>query len=266
MIYVILLASWLAFPFITPGTGGGNTTLTLNWTAPGDDSLTGTASQYDLRMSTASINGTNFGTCQQLVVPLPQPAGKSESYVVGGLTPGTNYWFAIKTRDAYGNWSPISNTPMLSPTISGAYTSYRMTGRDPGNYQYDMRLYSSPNGGAPVPKAPGTQDTVYTLFNGGPYDPYNHSRLQGVLSGTAGPVFASFAYAVGLQDTVYFLNGNNAQWSKSIGADRACVWSVPYSDTSSVVQSQTYWIGTLKQEMIRIFGYYIDPQGVKQTQ
>src|SRR5512145_8680 len=47
-----------------PGTAGAQTvthnSVTLNWTTPGDDSLTGTAAQFDLRYSTAAITATNF--------------------------------------------------------------------------------------------------------------------------------------------------------------------------------------------------------------
>jgi len=38
------------------------TSVRLTWTTPGDDSLTGTASQFDLRYSTAQITAANFAS------------------------------------------------------------------------------------------------------------------------------------------------------------------------------------------------------------
>jgi hypothetical protein len=42
--------------------------------------------------------------------PVPLPAGTTQSFVVGGLTPGGTYYFAIRARDDAGNWSGVSNT------------------------------------------------------------------------------------------------------------------------------------------------------------
>jgi hypothetical protein len=82
----------------------------LTWTAAGDDSLTGTASQYDLRYSTALITSANFASATQVTgEPTPGASGASQSYTVTGLQPATTYWFAIKSADDVGNWSGISN-------------------------------------------------------------------------------------------------------------------------------------------------------------
>lgn len=82
----------------------------LAWTAPGDDSLSGTAAQYDLRWSTSPINASNFTSATRVTgVSAPSPAGTIEHFTVTGLTPNTTYWFAIKTADERPNWSGISN-------------------------------------------------------------------------------------------------------------------------------------------------------------
>jgi hypothetical protein len=86
------------------------TSITLSWTAPGDDGGSGQAAQYDLRYSTAPITFQNFAAATAASgEPTPQPAGNAESYTVVGLLPGTSYYFAIKTADEAGNWSPMSN-------------------------------------------------------------------------------------------------------------------------------------------------------------
>lgn len=84
--------------------------LTLNWTAPGDDSLSGQATQYDLRYSTATITAANFASATRVTgMAAPAASGTTESVTVTGLTPATTYYFAIKAGDDAGNWALISN-------------------------------------------------------------------------------------------------------------------------------------------------------------
>lgn len=86
------------------------TAITLTWTAPGDDGMAGQASQYDLRYSTSPIFPNTFSSVTPVSgVPPPLPAGSSESFTVSNLSPDTTYYFAIKTRDAAGNVSDMSN-------------------------------------------------------------------------------------------------------------------------------------------------------------
>lgn len=86
------------------------TSITLTWTAPGDDGNAGQAAQYDLRYSLSPITTQNFaGATSVSGEPAPQPAGNTETFAVTGLTPGTTYYFAIKAADEAGNWSPMSN-------------------------------------------------------------------------------------------------------------------------------------------------------------
>jgi len=85
-------------------------TVTLAWTAVGDDSLTGRASQYDVRYNTAPITAANFlSAARWTAVMLPSPSGARDSVVVTGLQPSTPYWFALKVADEVPNWSGMSN-------------------------------------------------------------------------------------------------------------------------------------------------------------
>jgi chitodextrinase len=91
----------------------------LTWTASGDDSLTGTATQYDLRYSTTLITAANFASATQVTgLPTPGAPGAAQSHTVTGLQPATTYWFAIKTADDVGNWSILSN--VISKATSAA--------------------------------------------------------------------------------------------------------------------------------------------------
>ncbi len=85
----------------------------ISWTAPGDDSTTGTATSYDLRYSTSDITSDADFNSASLVTGEPNPsvAGTLETETVTGLQSGTRYYFALKTADEVPNISSISNVP-----------------------------------------------------------------------------------------------------------------------------------------------------------
>lgn len=88
----------------------GTTAATLSWTSVGDDSLTGTATEYDIRMSTATITSGNWDSATQLSgEPAPAAVGVPQYLSVGGLTEATNYYFAMKVYDEGANPSALSN-------------------------------------------------------------------------------------------------------------------------------------------------------------
>ena len=115
---VLILAGLIGLPVaslaqVTP------TSVTLSWTTPGDDSVSGTASQFDLRYSTSSITASNFGSATRWSgMPTPAGPGTRQTVTVTGLTPNTRYYFAIKTGDEVPNWSGISN--VINATTSVA--------------------------------------------------------------------------------------------------------------------------------------------------
>lgn len=94
--------------------------ITLSWTTPGDDSLSGTASQFDLRYSTSLITSANFASASRwTAMPTPAASGTRQSVTVGNLQPNTAYYFALKTGDDVPNWSGLSNvftrTTLVAP-------------------------------------------------------------------------------------------------------------------------------------------------------
>ncbi len=106
----LLLSSLVFLAPARPARATEYGTITLTWTAPGDDSLTGTATAYDLRYFTIPISPTNFYSAFKVTsVPTPTTPGKQQSLTVHGLNPGTWYYFAIRTVDDAGNWSAVSN-------------------------------------------------------------------------------------------------------------------------------------------------------------
>jgi len=84
--------------------------ITLTWTAPGDDGNSGTASQYDIRYSTSGINESTWDLASQCArEPKPQPAGSKETFTLTRRSSGTTYYLALKTADEVPAWSPLSN-------------------------------------------------------------------------------------------------------------------------------------------------------------
>lgn len=113
-----LLSSTLALflPALAADARAGNTStnvaasVTLAWTAPGDDGLSGVAHQYDLRWSSAPITSANFLQANPITsVPLPALAGTTQRVTVSGLPDSPALYFAVRTSDERGNWSAISN-------------------------------------------------------------------------------------------------------------------------------------------------------------
>ncbi|MFA5070371.1 MAG: fibronectin type III domain-containing protein [Patescibacteria group bacterium] len=109
----------VAIPYKVSATGSSNS-VTLTWTAPGDDNAIGLADQYDIRYSTSPITEENFSAATAVVnPPVPQAAGATETFEVTGLEPDTLYYFALKTADEVPNWSSISN--IVSKKTAPAY-------------------------------------------------------------------------------------------------------------------------------------------------
>ncbi|MEK7865597.1 MAG: hypothetical protein AAB434_02875 [Planctomycetota bacterium] len=111
-------------------TGSTGATISLAWTAPGDDGAVGQANFYELRMRTdVPITAANFATSTLLNpmppfpnAPVPTASGTTQTFTVGGLAPLTGYWFAIVSFDTVPNPSLVSNSPLgvtQAPSFTG---------------------------------------------------------------------------------------------------------------------------------------------------
>jgi len=84
--------------------------LTVGWTAPGNDGDIGTASQYEIKYATVPLTPENWNTAAAFTrPPSPLPAGTAQQATIPLLSPANTYYVAIRTVDAAGNWSDISN-------------------------------------------------------------------------------------------------------------------------------------------------------------
>jgi chitodextrinase len=165
-----------------------DTSIRLTWTAPGNDGTSGTAAQYDIRYSpTAITNDATFSAALQCVgEPAPQAAGSSQNFTVSGLTPGTRYWFALKTVDGAGNWSALSNVttgqttgtaPSVPPVVSLTSPVNGSTYTAPANITLAATASDSDGSIARVEFWTGA-----TLLNSDTSSPYSYS-WTGVAAG-----------------------------------------------------------------------------------
>ncbi len=97
--------------------------ITLNWTASYDSTFGGITT-YDIRYSTSPISDDQqFNSATSVIYGgNSDSAGTPKSYTVTGLTPNTNYYFALKAKDIWSNTSAMSNvannSTLQAPVIS----------------------------------------------------------------------------------------------------------------------------------------------------
>ncbi|MCB1185144.1 right-handed parallel beta-helix repeat-containing protein [bacterium] len=87
------------------------TSLTLGWSATGDDLETGTAASYEVRWSTTPLDAENFAAAT-LVAGEPAPVAEAPGVLgitLTGLAAGTTYYCAVVARDDEEQASDLSN-------------------------------------------------------------------------------------------------------------------------------------------------------------
>jgi streptogramin lyase len=88
----------------------------LTWTAPGDDGLDGTASEYEVRYSQEPLTEESFPVSGiKVTSPQPHVAGTQETAVISQLPGSAGYCFGVKAVDEAGNWSELSNIACTLP-------------------------------------------------------------------------------------------------------------------------------------------------------
>jgi hypothetical protein len=89
----------------------------LTWTAPAV--AWSTLAEYDLRFGPVPITGSNFLSSSRLATDTPLEPGETEFYGAAGLQSNTTYYFAVKTRNAAGQWSDLSNVTSAKTLTGG---------------------------------------------------------------------------------------------------------------------------------------------------
>ena len=112
---------------LNAATGSNNGEVDLNWNAPGDDDMTGIATEYILRYAASAIDTEAKWDAATDVTgePTPLVAGTAQSMVVSGLVPGQTYFFVLRALDDSNNLSALGNSPSAAakaPTPVGGGT------------------------------------------------------------------------------------------------------------------------------------------------
>ena len=95
-------------------------TLTLQWTASGDDAGIGTAHHYDIRYAQHAINESNWSSATSINnAPTPSEPGQQQTCTISNLNYNTLYYIAIKVVDDASNISNLSNV-VSDSTLSPA--------------------------------------------------------------------------------------------------------------------------------------------------
>lgn len=125
------------------------TTITLEWSAPGDDGSVGTASAYDIRYASIEINDATWADAISISdPPIPKQPGELETFIVTGLEPDTTYYFAIKVADEVPNWSPVSNSPygitlkLIEPELTIIFTPEEISIESQATIELDIKVLS----------------------------------------------------------------------------------------------------------------------------
>ena len=91
--------------------------LTVGWTAPGNNGTVGRAVEYDLRYALEEIHEWTWDTAVRVQgLASPDTAGATERFTIAGLQPDQKYYFALKTADEVPNWSNLSNLANGTPS------------------------------------------------------------------------------------------------------------------------------------------------------
>lgn len=97
-------------PMMARAQGTPPDSVTLQWTAPGDDGTLGLATLYHMKFSTGPINSGNWALANEVPgMPAPLTPGSKQAITVRGLSRDTTYYFAIRAEDDAGNLALISN-------------------------------------------------------------------------------------------------------------------------------------------------------------
>lgn len=114
----ILILVVCFIPFLPGKAQSQVPSITLEWTAGGDDGTVGTASTYQMRWSTVRPDTTSIasmdtwwaGATAVSGLPIPMISGTRQTMVVAGpFAAGQTYYFVLKACDEVPLCSPYSN-------------------------------------------------------------------------------------------------------------------------------------------------------------
>ena len=100
--------------------GVSQNSLTLTWTVPAEQGITGAPTGYDIRYAGSSITEANWGAATQVQgEPIAGAFGQQQSFTITGLNPGAMYHVALQVLDQGGHASALSNVVSATTATTG---------------------------------------------------------------------------------------------------------------------------------------------------
>ena len=100
--------------------GTSQNSVTLGWTVPGEEGVTGTPASYDIRYADGLITEGNWETATQVSgEPVAGALGDAQTFTITGLDAGAVYYVAMKVLDEVGHSSELSNVVSATTATSG---------------------------------------------------------------------------------------------------------------------------------------------------
>jgi len=94
--------------------------VSLTWTVPGEEGVTGKPARYDIRYADSEITDANWDAATQVQgEPVVGDFGDTQSFTITGLNAGATYYAAIKTGNEVGHTSELSNVVSGTTATSG---------------------------------------------------------------------------------------------------------------------------------------------------
>lgn len=94
----------------------GDSSVTLTWTAPGDDGMDGAAGSYDLRYLDTPLTDQDWVSSTAVSgLPVPSAPGTRDRVTIRGLPLDRLLYFGLVTHDDSGNTSLLSNVVSARP-------------------------------------------------------------------------------------------------------------------------------------------------------
>jgi hypothetical protein len=104
---------------LSANSGAKNGEININWTAPFDDGAQGAVSYYLIQLSANSFGPTDTaGIVAYPNPPTPATYGTHQTFTLNSLAWGERYYIAIRSLDAEGNLSAMSNLVSAIATFS----------------------------------------------------------------------------------------------------------------------------------------------------
>lgn len=221
-------------------TGTSSSAVTLQWSAPGDDEYTGTASSYDIRYSPQPITEDNWAAAVRVNgAPAPQSAMTVQTMTAGGLLPGRSYFFAIKSEDEAGNVSPISN--LAFATLEDGTESARLEVVSVQATEHD--------GNVPENVLDGDLSTRWSALSAGPLGSRTPQSIQFDLGTIRQVDFVKIAFASGNVRNSFFdidISLDNETWIKLLDGVQS---------SGLTLERESYELGGAAARYVRLTGY-----------